>query len=363
MLVSMGAAVLEVNISPWIYADDQAASITARTYIDTVLGYLSTKYPTVKLTLNPAFLVENLAAAKNNSGNWTCGTQAGTTNGGNAISGPYDGTAADLTTCMTTARSWLNISGMSYGVYGYLAKKYPTYRFTVMHEMTSNNANYGWTVGGVGSAGAWASFVGNMMTIVNTNSPSSRLGIAMDRFESSYQATLIVATGCSSSCTVQYVGQDVYTDDVWNTANGLGAQAAMIASAQSSPNNLEVIFSEMWSQSWSPPTTSPPPSEGNAYEGSGNCDWRLYDRDRQELTALSMWGAAHGVTEIQFFNAATAGAVCVYGAPGSGNDRIGSANYASAVANGSAQRTPTFYLLQSLIKWFPVIQAGAMLPI
>jgi hypothetical protein len=360
MLVSMGAAVLEVNISPWVYADDQTASITARAYIDTVLTYLGSKYPTVKLTINPGFLAENLALAKDNNGNWTCGSKAGTTMGGNVMTAPYDGTTGDISTCMTTTRSWLSISATNYGVYGYLAKKYAPYRFTVMHEMSSNDTNYGWTPTSVGTPGSWASFIGNMMTIVNSYSSSSKLGIAMDRFELSYQATLIGATGCSGSCAVQYVGQDVYTDDVWNTTNGLGAQATMIANAQAA--GLETMFSEMWSASWSPATGTA--GDGNAYEGAGNCDWRLYDVDRQELTALSMWAAGNGITEIQLFDAATVGAVCVYnGALNSGVDRIANQTYATAVASGSLQRTPLFYFLQSLIKWFPVIQGGAPLPI
>ena len=44
-------------------------------------------------------------------------------------------------------------------------------------------------------------------------------------------------------------------------------------------------------------------------------------------------------------------------------DRIANQTYTTAVANGSLHRTPTFYFLQSLIKWFPVIQAGMPLPI
>jgi hypothetical protein len=360
MLVSMGAAVLEVNISPWIYADDQTASITARAYIDTVLTYLSSKYPTINLTINPGLLAENLALAKDNSGNWTCGHLAGSSGGGNYMSAPSDGTGADISTCMTTARSWLTISATNYGVYGYLAKKYAPYRFTVMHEMSSNNANYGWTPSSVGTTASWATFVGNMMTIVYGLSPASRLGIAMDRFDGPYQTALIGATCTPSPCALQYVGQDVYSDDIWNTTNGLGVQAIMIAGAQGA--GLETMFSEMWSPSWSPATLTA--GDGNAYEGAGNCDWRLYDVDRQELTALSMWAAGSGITEIQFFDASTVGAACVYnGTLSSGVDRIANQTYATAVANGSLQRTPLFYFLQSLIKWFPVIQAGAPLPI
>lgn len=366
MLVSMGATVLEVNISPWIYADDSGPSATARAYIDAVLTYLKNTYPTVNLTLNPPFLAENLAQAVDNNGKWSCGTMTGGTGAGNTISAPYDGSANDITTCMTTGRSWLG----GKGVYAYLASKYTPYRFTVMHEMTSNNVNYNWTScvsPCTGSAVRWKTFVGSMMTIVNTNSSISKLGIAMDRFESAYQATLLGATGCGGSCSVQYVGQDVYTDDIWNTSNGLGAQASMISTAQS--GGYETIFSEMWSTAWAPSTGIS--TDTSAYEGAGNCDWRLYDRDRQDVTALAIWAAANGITEVQFFSAADAATVCIYQAPGSGKDSTNSAFYASAAATASApsinptmtQRTPTFYFLQSLIRWFPTFPAGVPLPI
>jgi len=51
---------------------------------------------------------------------------------------------------------------------------------------------------------------------------------------------------------------------------------------------------------------------------------------------------------------------------GQGNlDRLANSNYASAVAtgNGNGQRSQTYYFLQSLMKWFPTIQAGVPLPI
>jgi hypothetical protein len=346
--------------------------MTARAYIDTVLTYLKITYPNVKLTLNPGFLVENLAGAVDNSGNWSCGTQVGTTNPSNSITAPYDGSGHDLYTCMTTVRSWLTISSSPYGVYAYLARKYTPYRFTVMHEMTSNNQNpaYSWPVSSTGSVTNWQTFVGNLLTVVHAVSSGSKLGIAMDRFEASYQATLLAASGCSGACFVQYVGQDVYTDDIWNTSNGLGAQASMISTAQS--GGYETTVSEMWSTAWSPPTAVS--SDGYSYEGDGNCDWRLYDRDRQDLTALAIWAAASGITEVQFFSAADVATTCVYAvpsAPGTGNDFINSSYYAGAVATASTpslnptatQRTPTFYFLQSLINWFPAFPAGTPLPI
>lgn len=147
---------------------------------------------------------------------------------------------------------------------------------------------------------------------------------ATNRFEQSYQSTLVAASG------VQYVGYDIYTDDIYNTANGLGAQAAMIASAQSTGANCggssgvacETFASEIWLPSWAP--ASGTATDQAAYEGVGNCDWWTYGQIRQEMTAMALWGASAGLTEINMFSAASTSTTCVYEVPGNFDDKISS---------------------------------------
>jgi translation initiation factor 6 (eIF-6) len=84
---------------------------------------------------------------------------------------------------------------------------------------------------------------------------------------------------------------------------------------------------------------------------------------------MAIYGAANGMTEIDMFSAAYAGVACVYGTPNNGNDCITCGAYAESVATalGSsstpAQRSPLFYVLQNLLRWFPLITPGVPLPI
>ena len=314
----------------------------------------------VRVTLNPSLLSENLAQAQDGStscgGNacWSCGSAAGTT-----VTNPNSVTSVDqLRSCLTTTRSWLTISSTPYSIYGYLAKKYAPYRFTVLHEPTSNNANYGFNAT-VGSPSNWLNnFLSGSNGVINavqTNSSTSRIAIAFDRFELSptdYQSTLIGASG------LQDVGYDVYTNDLANTSSGLGAQATMIANARAAGKST--FFSEVGWPAWAP--ASGQATDGNAYEGIGNCDWWLYDVIRQDETALTLWGVSQGITEINFFDPGDVGALCVFLAPGTGHDRLADGTYAGSVALSLGYRTPTFRFFQQLIQWPSTITPGLSLP-
>jgi hypothetical protein len=163
-------------------------------------------------------------------------------------------------------------------------------------------------------------------------------------------------------------GYDVYTDDPGNTVNGLGLQQQYWQSDQAM--GLETIWSEMWIPTWNAGGTIGGTLTG--WEGVGNCDWTTYGIHRLSLAPMVIYGAANGMTEIDMFSAAYAGVVCVYAAPTTlfppTKDCLTCDAYAEAVATAlgsstvAAQRTPLFYVLQSLIRWFPMI-AGQPLPI
>lgn len=163
-----------------------------------------------------------------------------------------------------------------------------------------------------------------------------------------------------------YGAYDVYTDDPGNTINGLGLEQQNWQSDQAA--GLETIWSEMWIPAWSP--GGEVGGTQTNYEGIGNCDWTTYGINRLSLGSLAVFGAANGMTEIDMFSAAYAGVACVYASPGfpASNDCVTCAPYVEAVATAlgsssvAAQRTPLFYVLQNLIRWFP-IAAGQPLPL
>jgi hypothetical protein len=138
-------------------------------------------------------------------------------------------------------------------------------------------------------------------------------------------------------------GYDVYTDDPGNTVNGLGLQQQYWQSDQAI--GLETTWGEMWVEAWSPGGTVT--GSQTTYEGGGNCDWNTYGQNRLSLTAMAIYAAANGMTEIDRFTAAYAGVVCVYNGPAQPqtDDCLTCLNYVEAVAGAltsPAQRTPLF---------------------
>jgi hypothetical protein len=175
--------------------------------------------------------------------------------------------------------------------------------------------------------------------------------------------------GGTLTVPINYGAYDVYTDDPWNTVNGLGLQQQDWQSDQAT--GLETLWSERWIPSWSPGGDVGGTQTG--YEGVGNCDWTTYGINRLSLASLSIFGAANGMTEIDMYSAAYPGVVCAYAAPvfppPPTLDCVTCEAYAEAVAaaltggtGGAAQRSPLFYTLQNLIRWFPVV-AGQPLPL
>jgi hypothetical protein len=328
---AMGITQLTINIDPYNWVANSSDAQGHRALFDslfnTTTGYILT-YPNMRIVLNPSFISNNLGSA--------CRTLTGTTN--NPMQSPVD-----LDTCMKTNASWLG--GQS--VYAYLASQYCAIlkRFTVVHEPTSINSNYtkyyaSWS----GTPAQWTTFATDMISIVSSACATCTKAIAFDRFELSptnYQATMIGATG------LQEVGYDDYTTDIGNTTNGFGAIATMNVAAQAA--GLSTFMSEEGQTSWVP--TGQMATDGNAYEGVGNCDWYKYDFTRQEAVVKALWASANGMTDISYFNSLAGGIFCAFGGPGNGKDKLTSTTYANNLANASSQFSQLFYFWQALVSW------------
>ena len=350
--------------------------------------------------------------------------------------------AIHLAACVTTPISTLLIGGttkctgdaVGCSPVEYLANVLQPVRFTVVTEPTTQNGSLGLNGASTGSGTDWAAYGSTLASQVVVQSPNTKIGFALSRFDNStshtalqqgitaasqaitggastsvyatvdvaytggilvgrkvtvtgvtpspYNGTYVVtsvapntsvtmtnpnnpgpwSSGGTLTSPLNYAAYDVYSDDPGNTINGLGLQQQFWQSDQAA--GLETIWGEMWVPSWSPGGMVAGGS--NSYEGQGNCDWNTYGINRLSLTSMSVYASSQGMTELDMFSGAYAGVVCIYQAPNNHNDCTTCAFYELAVANAltnPAQRSPLFYVLQSLIRWFPLIAPGIPLPI
>ena len=387
----LGVSVIQINFDPYWLIDNSAASVSARGVFKTVMSYIYSTYgagsshkPIVQVRLEPAYTTGNVGPACNKL-----------TNG---VTPMVLTSPTQLATCVTTTSfntspghcggaqvcgSWLiTPDSVQHSVYGWIAAFYGPNTLTgavpVMtdvsdiHEPTTINGTYAW---GTPTQAVWQGAVNTMITTTppaegtfDANSLVNN-GIAFDRFELQY------ATGVNSMLPLNnlvYVGGDEYTTDITNnaagTGGGMGSLALILAAA--SALKYRTLFTESWLPSWSPAGGSP--TDENAFEGTGNCDWQTFDLIRQTLMATSMWASANGLSEVNFFSAANTSTICVYGGIGNGNDKLVNAGSASsylpdvaaATVSSTQQRTKTFYWLQQLMNnWMAVVTSGQQLPI
>jgi hypothetical protein len=402
----LGVSVIQINFDPYYWIDNSTTgSQNARTLFTAVLQYIYNTYgagsshtPVVHVRLEPSYASGSLATI--------CESLTGQA----SFVSP-----ADVATCVTTvpaSASWLQISSVQYSVYGYLAKYYgpnsappsscttlgsscPVVQdFSDIHEPTTINGNYGWGPSpgtNTGTASAWQAAYNTMAGEVSTRNASVNNGIAFDRYEQPYATTMLASPGLGP---VAYVGGDEYTTGINSnytvcpsspsiTLCGDMYNLAAILSLAANNYGLRVLLTESWVPSWAQPfsgTASLTATDGNAYEGLGNCDWQTLDFIRQTLSATTMWASANRLSEVNFFSAANTSTACVYtGGPNlttagtiPNTDRFAppSRYLTNVIApatvsgpGGGAKKSKTFYWLQQLIdNWTTVVASGQPLP-
>ena len=352
----------QFNMSWFIWIDNTTNSQNARTFVQTIIGYIintSTACNGASIALNLTPLGEDLTKA------YTSQAKTTTTCNVSAFSN-----VSGLTSCVeATGLSWLGgDTFLAYAVGGLGVSNYTPSRIVLVHEPTSTNSIYGWDGVTTGTPTNWALYVSTLGAAVYAITTTMPIGVALGEADATanYTAPLITASGGH----VTVAGFDIY-NDLFATGGDLGRiyTNGIVVAKANGINYPNLFMSEMWMDSWAPTGQS---TDANAYEGVGNCTWINEDMIRQEITGMALWAAWAGISEIDWFNVDWTSTACIYGLPNNGNDKTTSAIYEALIASRSigpypannppTYQTKTWFFLQKLYAWVGVVQSGVGMP-
>lgn len=348
--VAAGYQVAWINADPGMLLSNSSACQSARAIFSSTVQYAMAQG--MKIAMKPSY-------SGSGTNMWTLCSLVGAAQ-----------TPENLATCITTRISTLLLPG---GVncaggtgcspvawFSELAT--PEYYCTSTEAVSTQNTNLSIS----GSAADWLSYNNTVAVEVNTHSPSTLLGPALSRLSADVSAHSTFATaigknniGCVSSCHPDFIGYDVYTMDLFNTANGLGANQADWAADQAA--GILTLIAESGRPGWNPGGTLQ--GDAGSYQGNGNCVWNVSGVNARTFSTMDLYFASQGAISINHMAGWTM-AYCVYVAPGAGGDHDSDTSYLNGLATAfgtssvPSQRTPLFCILQNILKWFPVVVPG-----